>query len=1077
MGSRESKGGDHGILQFSEDELTELRQELDQHTRAHRPSRHGKRARSRRPSEEVGLLDTKPFRRKPRSSSTIPLTLLPRRRPLESAAPPAVYQVSMEDPGGDAQGPDLNKTMMGYGPQVLPVAPTPPPAAPEIPAPAVAPEIPAPAPEMPAVAPESPAPVAVAPEIPAPAAVAPVVPAPPPSPEASVPPPELNQPQPSPVAEDPSKTMMGYGPDILPAGEQTPPVEPAITAPPPPASPAVIPSMPADNLANELVEPEDAPTIPMMSAQVGQLFGESAKSVADNLFDTHPGEDPDRDPIERLVSAEIVLDVEEPVEVAPAPEPAVEVDMETPPEEVDPEDLPTSMMFSDQPESMQMVRNILADRPPPRRPDPEDDDTVELSPEAVQHAVDFARRSQQSTAPETSPDAPEQAHPQPDPAEALPELESPAETEPPAEPVPPVDPEPAAEVPEPAAEVPEPAAEVPEPVAEAPEPAAEAPEPPVDPEPAAEAPAPVADEPVVPEPSRSEPPEEQLPVLTGQPVVQEAAAETAGESPPEPADQADYLAPGEEGPTDDGLADWAAADEPTTQTPLPPDAEQEPQPLAPEPEEQPSDEVTLEADDLEDLPSQPLIMPEEPSVEVQQAQAQVPATDDGPLAQPAEPEQPQPTPAELPPDELPPGGGPPAELAPAELAPDHPSEELPPEEPPEQSPEELQADELPEVSPEEVGLTEDPAEELQADELPEVSPEEVGLTEEPEDAAETYDLEELSPEEVGLEELNTPLPGFPSPFEKVSDEPQEKLHIPMGAEPEEDIMTSAPVIALPQAPPPQEHQAQPPAVQQAERPAAPPAQVGQRKRPWYADIFDEDWYRITPLPPPEQVQREIQFLMQSLKPTPDSQILEVGCGAGQHVIELARRGFKVTGYDMSLQLLIQAGDLAQREGLQVDFLQGDFKDIGIEERFDAAYCLGTRLGYFSDDNNRKVIQSVNRSLKKGGRFLLDIINRDYVIRDLPARIWREGNGCLVLEEVEFEFFTSRLNSKRTVVFEDGRHLEQDVTIRVYSLHEVGNLLHQAGFRVLQVSGNLGHPGTFFGNHSRSLLLLAEKKNR
>ncbi len=62
-----------------------------------------------------------------------------------------------------------------------------------------------------------------------------------------------------------------------------------------------------------------------------------------------------------------------------------------------------------------------------------------------------------------------------------------------------------------------------------------------------------------------------------------------------------------------------------------------------------------------------------------------------------------------------------------------------------------------------------------------------------------------------------------------------------------------------------------------------------------------------------------------------------------------------------------------------------------------------------------------------------------------------------------------------VVFEDGRQLEQDISIRVYSLHELGKLLHYAGFRVTEVSGGLSPRGKFLGADSRQLMVLAERK--
>jgi SAM-dependent methyltransferase len=256
---------------------------------------------------------------------------------------------------------------------------------------------------------------------------------------------------------------------------------------------------------------------------------------------------------------------------------------------------------------------------------------------------------------------------------------------------------------------------------------------------------------------------------------------------------------------------------------------------------------------------------------------------------------------------------------------------------------------------------------------------------------------------------------------------------------------------------------------------AAPTRGRKRKKAWFEEIFDEDWLRTLMPVSGEQTRREVDFLEESLQPSQESQVLDLGCGEGRHAIELAGRGYQLTGYDLSLPLLIRAADEAQRRDLHVNFIHGDFRELSFEEQFDAAYCLHTSFGYFDDDANRKVIHAVNAALRVGGRFLLDVANRDFAIRDLPARIWWEGNGCVVLEEVDFNYFTSRIISKRSVVFEDGRHLEQEISVRSYSLHELGKILHHAGFRVLEVSGHVAHRTRFFGNASRSLMLLAEKR--
>ena len=82
---------------------------------------------------------------------------------------------------------------------------------------------------------------------------------------------------------------------------------------------------------------------------------------------------------------------------------------------------------------------------------------------------------------------------------------------------------------------------------------------------------------------------------------------------------------------------------------------------------------------------------------------------------------------------------------------------------------------------------------------------------------------------------------------------------------------------------------------------------------------------------------------------------------------------------------------------------------------------------------------------------------------------------MVLEEVSFNYFTSRLQVQRQIVFEDGRQAEHEISIRAYSLHEIGKVLHHAGFRVIEVSGGLALRGRFFGADSRQILVLAESK--
>ena len=299
---------------------------------------------------------------------------------------------------------------------------------------------------------------------------------------------------------------------------------------------------------------------------------------------------------------------------------------------------------------------------------------------------------------------------------------------------------------------------------------------------------------------------------------------------------------------------------------------------------------------------------------------------------------------------------------------------------------------------------------------------------------------------------------------------------------------SIPPSSSPQ-PPPTPHAPPPPPPAAVAKPPAPPVaakkpaptplpkpEKPQRGKPWFVDLFDEDYLRTLPFLTPQATQAEAEFVIDAMGLSPGAQVLDVGCGYGRHAMELAARGFHVVGLDLSTPLLVRGGEEAHRRGLTINFIRGDMRELDFDAQFDGAYCLFSTFGYFDDETNKKTASNIARALKPGGRVMFEILNRDYVIADLPTRVWWEGEGCVVLEEVELNYFSSRIQVNRSVVFDDGRQLEQEISVRAYSLHEVGKLMHSAGFRVLEVSGGYHTRGRFFGNQSRHIIVLAERKD-
>ncbi len=334
--------------------------------------------------------------------------------------------------------------------------------------------------------------------------------------------------------------------------------------------------------------------------------------------------------------------------------------------------------------------------------------------------------------------------------------------------------------------------------------------------------------------------------------------------------------------------------------------------------------------------------------------------------------------------------------------------------------------------------------------------------------ADEESIEEIEEaDEVEAERLNT-TEEIPVVMEVEPEQPKRPPPPPKRAEGPASAPASPPPTAATAAP------ASKPTAAPASKPAPPTVKPETKKRPWWEEVFSEDFIRTMDQAKPTYIQREVNFIEESLGVEKGAVVLDLACGTGSHAVELASRGYSVVGFDLSLAMLARASDEAQERGQKLNFLQGDMREMAFEEMFDGIYCWSTSFGYFDEEKNIEVLARTHRALRHGGMLLIDIINRDFIAPRQPSLVWFEGDGCVCMDEMHVDFFTSRLKVKRTVMFEDGRTREVDYSIRVYNLHELGKMMHDVGFRVVQVTGHQAHPGVFFGSESPRIIILAER---
>jgi SAM-dependent methyltransferase len=103
-----------------------------------------------------------------------------------------------------------------------------------------------------------------------------------------------------------------------------------------------------------------------------------------------------------------------------------------------------------------------------------------------------------------------------------------------------------------------------------------------------------------------------------------------------------------------------------------------------------------------------------------------------------------------------------------------------------------------------------------------------------------------------------------------------------------------------------------------------------------------------------------------------SRILDAGCGTGDYSIGLARRGYAVTGLDISTGLVSIAIEKLCDTSLPIEFLIGDILELPREPRFDGILCRGVLNGITGDEDRQRILRSFAGALRKGGVLVLDV---------------------------------------------------------------------------------------------------------
>lgn len=201
---------------------------------------------------------------------------------------------------------------------------------------------------------------------------------------------------------------------------------------------------------------------------------------------------------------------------------------------------------------------------------------------------------------------------------------------------------------------------------------------------------------------------------------------------------------------------------------------------------------------------------------------------------------------------------------------------------------------------------------------------------------------------------------------------------------------------------------------------------------------------------------ECDFIEKELSYNKDLKIIDIGCGTGRHSIELAKRGYSVTGVDLSGSMLERAREKARQNDVKIDFLQVDARNLPFEDQFDVAVmiCEGAFPLMETDEMNFEILKNAAKSLKADSMFIFTTLNGLFPlfhsINDFHNIGKTEGNA--VYDSRNFDLMTLRDYNVTTIVDDNGNEKKLECNERYYMPSEITWLLKTLGFRKIDIFG-------------------------
>lgn len=219
--------------------------------------------------------------------------------------------------------------------------------------------------------------------------------------------------------------------------------------------------------------------------------------------------------------------------------------------------------------------------------------------------------------------------------------------------------------------------------------------------------------------------------------------------------------------------------------------------------------------------------------------------------------------------------------------------------------------------------------------------------------------------------------------------------------------------------------------------------------------------------------KETEFVIKKSGIKKDSKVLDLACGQGRHSIPLAKRGIKVTAIDFSNFLINKAKESAIKSKASITFLKKDIRAYSKKNYFDLVILLGNSFGYFSDKDNERVIVNVNSSLKKGGKFILDLSNTPSLIKNIgeETNVQSTPYGKIISKTLSFNPETFHAKTQWQIIH-NKKKTKFIGTLRFYTPPEINSLLKKHNFIIKKTYGSFN--GEPYSPKTKRYIVIAKK---